>query len=137
MSGIRSYDLSGDQVKALHTALLGDETERLYWLQKFANWLNYRDRQMEILRHAEQWFKDYAVRTKIEWHDDWRTEEEQLMDWVHYQMEYASGLCWDRENKKVIVNKYASSKPLLSQDNTNKLLDYITQQIKSGEKNET
>ena len=134
MSGIRSYDLSGEQVKGVYAALLGDETEKLYWIAKFKNWLDYRDRQMEILRHAQQWFKDYAVSTGVHLgHHDWGTDEENLADWVRCEMEYASGLCWDKESQKVIVNKYASSKPLLSKEKLENMLNYITEQIKNGD----
>lgn len=133
MSGIRSYDLGGNEVQSLVSALAGNEQEKTKWLDKLGNWLNHRNRQLEILRLAEQWLREYALKTgvHIDRHE-WATEEDNLTDWVYYQMEYTGGLCWDKESQKVIVHKYASSRPLLSEENLGNMLDYITNRVQDN-----
>lgn len=131
MSGIRSYDLGGDQVAAVLAALEGDEAERAKWIDNFRKWIGHRDLKMEILRLTEQWFTDFGRRTGCyKGHHEWETEENQLRDWVWYQMEYVNSLEWQKDENKVGINKYGSSRPLLNPENTQALLDFLTEEIR-------
>lgn len=133
MSGIRSYDLSGDQVMGIIRALEGDPVEKIVWLEKLHKWVNYRNRQMEIIDLVEEWLTDFGKRTGVHiGRHEWDTDEDNLRDWVYYQMEYTSGIVWDNKTQKAIINKYASSRPLLNAENTQALLDYITENLEKA-----
>lgn len=132
MSGIRSFDLSGDQVAELILALDGDVEKRDKWLMQLRKWVGYRDLKLKILELTKNWLT--ALARKVRRHKDGayehsRPDEENLQDWVYYQMEYMSGLTWDEATKKVIVNKYASSRPLLRDEETKELLEFLTLEI--------
>lgn len=130
MSGIQSYDLDSDAVKSLVRALEGNVPERIKWLKDFTKWLIHRNLQMEIYRLTEKWMTDFATRTHVHLgRHDWETDEENLRSWVYYQMEYISGIVWDASTRKCIINKYASSRPLLNAENTTVLLDFLTEEI--------
>jgi hypothetical protein len=127
---IRSYELSGDDVKSLIVALDGNEEGRVKWLEKLRGYDKYRDRQIRILDLIEGWLKAFGLRTGVHiGRKDWETDEENLMDWVWYQMEYVGGICWDKQTQKVAINKYASSRPLLNEEHTKELLEYLNENL--------
>ena len=122
--------MSGDDVKSLIIALDGNEEGRVNWLEKLRGYDKYRDRQIRILDLIEKWLKSFALKTGVHLgRKDWETDEENLMDWVWYQMEYVGGICWDKQTQKVTINKYASSRPLLNEEHTKELLDYLNENL--------
>jgi hypothetical protein len=127
---IRSYDLSGDDVLSLVTALEGNNTEKTKWLTTLRDWTSHRNRQMEINDLIEKWLVDFARRTgaHIARHD-FATDEENLMDWVYYQMEYTGGIQWNHETQRAYINKYSSSRPLLSDEHTQELLNFVSNKV--------
>lgn len=132
MSGIRSFDLSGDQAAELILALEGDVAKRDKWLAQLRKWVGYRDLKLKILDLTKNWLIALARskgKHKDGAYEGSRPDEENLENWVYYQMEYMSGLTWDEATKKVIVNKYASSRPLLPEKETQELLEFLTLEI--------
>jgi hypothetical protein len=127
---IRSYDLSGDQAAELILALNGDAEKREKWLRQLRKWVAYRDLKLKILGLTENWLKAFGLKKGVHvGREDWQSDEENLLDWVYYQMEYMSGLTWDEATKSVIINKYASSRPLLRDEETKELLEFLTLEI--------
>ncbi len=128
---IRTFDMSSDHVISLILALEGNETKKVKWLEDLRNWVNHRNRKLQILDLTKKWLLSYGNKTGIHiGRKDWQTDEENLIDWMYYQMEYMGGLEWQESEQKVDINKYASSKPLLEPDQTKELLDFLTEEIR-------
>jgi hypothetical protein len=127
MSGIRSYDLSGDSVNSMIRALEGNEKERVMWHDLLTDWVESRNRKMKISKWIEEWIVKYAP-TPAHHPKDQKFNDEDLQDWVYYQMEYMSGIDWDKEEQKITLNKY-SSRPLLNDERTQELLDYLNSKV--------
>ena len=131
MSDIASCDLNEKDVRSLLLALNGDVIKNIEWCSTLTKWLDVRDLKLKILALTQVWLREYSLAHGCHvGRHDWDTDEGNLQDWVYYQMEFMGGLVWDGTVKEVVVNKYASSRPLFSEEVISELLKFLTLEIR-------
>lgn len=130
--GIRSYDLSGDSVQEILSALKGDENLKSKWVQKFSKWIEHRNTKLKIHKLAKKWLvNEIGKNSKLsivegQYRYEWKTDEDRLNNLINNHLDHMSCIEWDETNKKAVLSTHCISKPLSKDADIQRLLDFLT-----------